>query len=83
MVSHHARHRTIRPSNYQVLYDESGLDADKIQMLSFKMTHLYYNSSGTVAVPAVCQYASKLAHLSGVSLKEKAHSNLDDTLWYL
>lgn len=83
MVSQDVRQGTVSPSNYNVVYDESGWPADRIQQLSYKMTHLYYNWSGTVAVPAMCQYAHKLAYLTGVALNDKAHKRLQNNLWYL
>lgn len=71
------------PTNYNVVLDESDFTPDHMQKLSFKLCHLYYNWCGTVAVPAPCQYAHKLAYLSGVSLNEEAPATLANTLWYL
>jgi len=68
MVTAAARQGTVSPCCYNVLGDSGGLDADKIQRFTYKMCHLYYNWSGTVAVPAPCQYAHKLAFLTGMAL---------------
>jgi len=83
MVSQDVRQGTVSPTNYNVIYDTSGLSADKTQRLSYKMCHLYYNWSGTVAVPAPCQYAHKLAYLTGVAVNDKVHKGLYTKLWYL
>ena len=37
------------------------LGPDVIQQLAYKLTHMYFNWPGTVRVPALCQYAHKLA----------------------
>ncbi len=55
LVSQHVTQGTVSPTHYVVVHDQSGLDPDKLQRLSYKMTHLYYNWPGTVRVPAPCQ----------------------------
>jgi hypothetical protein len=42
-VSYH-----IFAANYNVIVDTFGLSAERLQQLTYKMTHLYYNWSGTV-----------------------------------
>ena len=37
---------TVNPTSYNVIHDTSGLTADKIQKLSYKLCHLYYNWPG-------------------------------------
>jgi len=37
---------TVNPTSYNVIHDESKLDPDKIQKLSYKLCHLYYNWPG-------------------------------------
>lgn len=54
-----------------------------MQLLTYKMTHLYYNWSGTTRVPAVCQYAKKLATLVGSSLFQPPQNALEKKLYYL
>jgi len=83
MVSQDVRQGTVSPTNYNVVHDESNFTPDQMQLISLKLTHLYYNWSGTVAVPAPCQYAHKLAYLTGVAIGEKAADVLNGLLWYL
>jgi len=83
MVSQDVRQGTVSPTNYNVVFDESQFPADRMQLMALKLTHMYYNWSGTVAVPAPCQYAHKLAYLTGVAIGEKASDILNDRLWYL
>ena len=76
---------TVNPTSYNVIHDESGWPPDKIQILTYKLTHLYYNWPGTVRVPAPCRYAHKLADLVGGSLKDEVHPELiqQNVLYYL
>ncbi|XP_037929058.1 protein aubergine-like [Teleopsis dalmanni] len=68
IVSQSVRQGTVSPTSYNVIYDTMGLTPDRIQMLTYKMTHMYYNYTGTCRVPAVCQYAHKLAYLVAESI---------------
>lgn len=83
LVSQSTRHGTVAPTYYNIIHDESGLSADKHQMLAFKMCFLYYNWTGTVRVPAPCQYAHKLALLCGEHLHDVPHDILGDRLHFL
>lgn len=83
LVSQSVRQGTVSPTSYNVLYNSSGLDADKLQLYSFKQTHMYYNWSGTVQVPAVCQYAHKLAVLAGQFLHQPPSTWLEKKLYFL
>ncbi|XP_065077054.1 protein aubergine-like [Ochlerotatus camptorhynchus] len=83
LVSQSVRQGTVSPTSYNILKDESGLNADKLQQYTFKQTHMYYNWSGTVGVPAVCQYAHKLASLAGQYLHQAPNSALEKKLYYL
>jgi aubergine-like protein len=74
LISQHSRQGTVSPTSYNVLYDTQGLDADKLQRLTYKLCHMYFNWSGTVTVPAPCQYAHKLAYLTGVALQGNSSS---------
>lgn len=82
LVSQAVNQGTVTPTHYNVIHDNMGLDADKIQLLTFKLTHLYYNWSGTLRVPAVCQYAHKLAFLIAESIHRAPSSGLENQLYF-
>ncbi|XP_029341152.1 piwi-like protein Siwi [Acyrthosiphon pisum] len=83
LVSQHVRQGTVTPTHYQVIEDTLGLPPDIMQRLTFKLTHMYYNWSGTVRVPAPCQLAHKLAFLTGQTLRHAPHTGLDELLYFL
>lgn len=74
---------TVNPTSYNVLYDEQGLDPDKLQRLTVKLCHLYFNYTGTIAVPAPCQFAHKLAYLTGMNLGHATDRKLQNFLYFL
>ncbi|XKL69438.1 hypothetical protein PGB90_007207 [Kerria lacca] len=82
LVSQSVRQGTVSPTHYNVLEDTTNFKPDQMQRLTYKFTHLYYNWSGTVRVPAPCQYAHKLAFLTAQSVC-RPHSNMDQLLYYL
>ncbi|XP_013193160.1 piwi-like protein Siwi [Amyelois transitella] len=83
LVSQNVNEGTIAPTSYNVIEDTTGLSPDRIQLLTYKLTHLYFNCSSTVRVPSVCQYAHKLAFLAGNSLHSQPHPSLSETLYFL
>lgn len=83
IVSQCVNQGTVAPTNFNVIYDTMGLPPDRMQQLSYKLTHMYYNWSGTVRVPAPCQYAHKLAFLVAQNLHRSAHKNLETLLYFL
>lgn len=83
LVSQHVTQGTVTPTHYVVAYDDTNYKPDYIQRLSYKMTHMYYNWSGTIRVPAPCQYAHKLAFLTGQYLQNEADERLCDRLFFL
>lgn len=83
LVSQHVRQGTVTPTHYQVIEDTLRLPPDIMQRLTFKLTHMYYNWSGTVRVPAPCQLAHKLAFLTGQTLRRAPHTGLDELLYFL
>jgi len=83
LVSQSVRQGTVNPTSYNVIEDNSGLQPDHLQKLTYKLCHLYYNWPGTVRVPAPCQYAHKLAFLVGESLHKEPSEALQDVLFYL
>ncbi|CAG9764075.1 unnamed protein product [Ceutorhynchus assimilis] len=83
IVSQCVRQGTATPTSYNVIEDTLGIDANKLQRFTYKMCHMYFNWSGTVRVPAPCQYAHKLSFLTAQSLHRAASSALSNTLYYL
>ena len=85
LISQSVGQGTVNPTSYNVILDESGWTPDKIQVLTYKLTHLYYNWPGTVRVPAPCMYSHKLADLVGSKLKEEVNQELtnQNVLYYL
>lgn len=83
LVSQMATQGTVSPTMYNVIEDSTGLKPEYIQRLSYKLTHLYFNCTATISVPAPCQYAHKLAFLAGQSLHQEPKEELCDRLFYL
>ncbi|XP_018561760.1 piwi-like protein Siwi [Anoplophora glabripennis] len=83
IVSQCVRQGSVAPTSYNVIEDTMGLPPDRMQILTYKLCHMYYNWSGTVRVPAPCQYAHKLAFLVAQSLHRPAHRALENVLYYL
>lgn len=83
LVSQSVRQGTVAPTSYNVVHDTSGFMPDQLQIFTYKQTHLYYNWSGCVRVPAVVQYAHKLALLSGEFLHQEPSKNFNQQLYYL
>ncbi|KAL3288101.1 hypothetical protein HHI36_002551 [Cryptolaemus montrouzieri] len=83
IVSQCVNQGTVTPTSFNVIDDNMGLSPDNMQKLTYKMCHLYYNWSGTVRVPAPCQYAHKLAFLTAQSLHRPADRKLENLLYYL
>ncbi|KAJ8670824.1 hypothetical protein QAD02_002083 [Eretmocerus hayati] len=83
LVSQSVRQGTVAPTAYNIIEDNTGLDADKLQKLTYKFCHMYYNFSGTVRVPAPCQYAHKLAFFVSQTLQQTPNPQLQQLLYFL
>lgn len=68
MVPTVARHGSVRTIHYRVLLDNKGISSTDIEAFTYKLCHLYYNWTGTVNLPSVCQYAGRLAKLTTQAL---------------
>jgi aubergine-like protein len=60
-----ANQGAMTPTHFHVIYDNTGLPCDALQQLSYRLCYGYYNWSGSIRVPAPCQYAHKLAYQYG------------------
>ncbi|XP_059470677.1 piwi-like protein Siwi [Neocloeon triangulifer] len=83
LVSQSVRQATVNPTSYHVLCDSSGFSQNEMQQLTYKLTHLYFNWSGTIKVPAPAQYARKLSTLIAQSLHKMPDPHLSSKLFYL
>jgi len=83
LVSQQVREGTLSPTRYSIVYDDSYLNPDQMQCLTYKLTHLYFNCMNTVRVPAPCHYAYKLAFLVSKFLHEIPNSQLQNELYFL
>ncbi|XP_054007565.1 piwi-like protein Siwi isoform X1 [Hylaeus anthracinus] len=83
VVSQSVRQGTVTPCSYNVIADSTGWRADQMQRLTYKLTHMYYNWSGTVKVPAPCQYAHKLAFLVAQFIRRPPSTQMENLLYFL
>merc|ERR1719383_261802 len=83
IVSQSTNQGTVSPTHYNLIYDSSGWNLDRHQLLAYKLCHLYYNWAGAIRVPAPCQYAHKLAFMVNQNLHRAPSDNLREKLWYL
>ncbi|XP_051162825.1 piwi-like protein Siwi isoform X2 [Leptopilina boulardi] len=83
LVSAKANVGTITPTYYNVILDENKLRPEMLQRFTFKLTHLYYNTSKTVRVPAPCHYAHKLAFLVSQFIHQTPSESLAELLYFL
>jgi len=76
---------TVTPTHFVIIEESNStlMNADNLQKLSYKMTHMYYNWPGTVRVPAPCQYAHKLVELVGEHIRIDPSKELNHRLYYL
>lgn len=79
----------ITPTHFQVIYDDTGANPDDVKLLAYRMCYLYYNWTGSIRVPAPCQYAHKIAFAYGEkaqgAIPPSAHQYWKNTrsLYYL
>ncbi|KAL7671662.1 hypothetical protein ACOME3_006558 [Neoechinorhynchus agilis] len=74
---------TATPSHFNILADHSKFSMDEIQNFSYRLCFMYFNWSGAIRVPCVCQYAHKLAFLTGTCCKREPKEVLHERLYYL
>uniref|UniRef100_A0A1D1XV91 Protein argonaute MEL1 n=1 Tax=Anthurium amnicola TaxID=1678845 RepID=A0A1D1XV91_9ARAE len=75
LQSHAGIQGTSRPAHYHVLYDQNGLDSDKLQTLSYNLCHLYARCTRAVSMVPPVYYA----HLVCVRAKCHTREHWSDT----
>ncbi|XP_030750694.1 piwi-like protein Siwi [Sitophilus oryzae] len=83
LISQCVNQGTVAPTSYNIIDDNLGIDPNRIQRFTYKLTHMYYNWSGTIRVPAPCQYAHKLAFMTAQYLHRSASAGLNKTLFFI
>ncbi|CAL7950934.1 unnamed protein product [Xylocopa violacea] len=83
IVSQSVRQGTVSPCAYNVIADTTGWRPDQMQRMTYKLCHMYYNFSGTVKVPAPCQYAHKLAFLVAQFIRRPPSTQMENLLYFL
>jgi len=58
LVSQSVNQGTVTPTSYNVISDNLGLDPDKLQRLTYKLTHLYFNWSVSIVMLGILYYES-------------------------
>ncbi|KAF7997591.1 hypothetical protein HCN44_006162 [Aphidius gifuensis] len=83
VVAQAVRQGSVAPTSFSVIDDNVGLPPDRMQQLTYRLMHMYFNWSGTVKVPAPVQFAHKLAFLVSQSIHSAPSSHLDSLLYFL
>lgn len=83
IISQSVQQGTVTPCAFNVLTDSTGWRPDQMQRITYKLTHMYYNWSGTVKVPAPCQYAHKLAFLVAQFIRRPPSTRMENLLYFL
>ncbi|XP_063985975.1 piwi-like protein Siwi [Diachasmimorpha longicaudata] len=83
LVSQHSKDDTVMPCYYNVIFDTARLSMERIQILTYKLTHVYFNCSNTVRRPAPVHYAHKLASRVAENIHAPPDRRLEDLLYFL
>ena len=83
LVSQSVREGTVSPTSYNIIYDNTGLSTDDMQLITYKLCHMYFNFTGTVRVPAACQFAHKLAFFVSQAVLQRPSERLSQLLYFI
>ncbi|XP_026671675.1 piwi-like protein Siwi isoform X2 [Ceratina calcarata] len=83
IIPQSVRQGTVTPCAFNVIDDTLGWKADQLQRMTYKLCHMYFNWSGTVRVPAPCQYAHKLAFLVAQFIRRLPSTQMANLLYFL
>lgn len=86
LINHACTKGTSSPTHYVVLLDETNAagGADALQVLTYRLSFMYFNFPGSTKFPAPLMYAQKLAMFSATAVKQRTHHpRLKTSLYYL
>lgn len=84
LISQHCNKGTVKPAHYEVLYCDSAMEEGVLQELMYTQSFNYMNWSGSVRVPSVLQYATKLCNFIGEHInKNPDTTRLNDHLFFI
>lgn len=85
LVSHYATQGTSIPTLYRTVYatNPASFPQEELARLAYKLSHMYYNWTGAIKVPAPCMIAHKIAFLIGKCVHTSVHVDLRHLGYYL
>ena len=64
--------------HFRIVYNDTDLESDNFHILMYKLCFLYFNTPGSIKVPAPCHYAMKLASLCAEKLSSEKITIIPD-----
>ncbi|KYQ91175.1 argonaut-like protein [Tieghemostelium lacteum] len=84
LISHRGiRNGSTNPTHFHVIHDNTNIEREPLQQLTFYLSYLYFNYEMAVRTPAVCQYAHKLAFFIGKTIHQSPPEDLSLKLFFL
>jgi len=71
LISQKSAQGVNQSTHYYIAYDDAKTIPTDVYSLIYKMTYLYFNWTGSIRIPAPCQYAKKLTQLIGEKLSDR------------